>query len=61
MIFVIFSRLFCTLSPQTTKPTMTVIAMNRSISPGFASIALNTPEASSELMPLKVPEANLTA
>ena len=60
MTFVTRSRPFCRPKLHTTKPPITVRAIQSVISAGEASMAANTPSTASGVRPEKRPEANLT-
>ncbi len=53
------SRPFCRPKLHTMKPATTVMIIHRAISPGLASMLVQTASTSAGCIPLKVPVANL--
>ena len=59
MIFVTFSRPFCTPREHTSRPPATVIAMKMPISTGLPSMLANTLSDVSTVTVVNAPETNL--
>ena len=59
MIFVTFSRPFCTPREQTSRPAATVIAIKIPISTGLPSMPVNTLSEVSAVTAVNAPETNL--